>query len=79
MSIMQYELTSSGTATQQAGPSPCTLLFQPLFVGRGFEFPCDTQGLVDLDALSERARLNYFYARAMMGRELSYPRVQPRS
>lgn len=51
-------------------------LFNP---GRGFAFPCDDQGLVDLDALSEQARNNYFYARAMIGRENELPRVCPRA
>ena len=43
--------------------------------GRGFAFPCDGQGHVDLDTLSERARNNYFYARALVGRESARPRV----
>ena len=45
--------------------------------GCGFAFPCDGQGHVDLDTLSERARTNYFYARAMVGRENTLPRVYP--
>ena len=45
--------------------------------GCGFAFPCDGQGHVDLDTLSERARTNYFYARAMVGRENALPRVFP--
>ncbi len=54
------------------------LRFQSLFnSGRGFAFPCDPQGRVDLDGMSERARNNYFYARAMVGRELAVPQVQP--
>jgi len=44
--------------------------------GRGFSFPCDPKGQVDLDRLSERARNNYFYARAVVGRELAFPAVQ---
>lgn len=44
--------------------------FQSLFdAGRALSFPCDAQGHVDLDGLSERARHNYFYARAVVGRE----------
>lgn len=43
--------------------------------GRGFAFPCDGQGRVDLDALSERARNNYLFARAMVGRDNAVPRV----
>ena len=50
------------------------LRFAGLFnVGRGFAFPCDAQGRVEIDELGERARLNYFYARAMVGRELCAP------
>jgi hypothetical protein len=53
------------------------LRFQSLFhSGRGFAFPCDPSGRVDLDGMSERARNNYFYARAMVGRELSAPAVE---
>jgi hypothetical protein len=37
--------------------------------GRGVAFPCDVLGHVDMDALSERARINYLFARAMVGRE----------
>ena len=48
-------------------------LFQP---GRGFAFPCDAQGQVDLDALGDRVRNNYLYARAMVGKELGVPAVE---
>lgn len=48
-------------------------LFDP---GRGFAFPCDASGLVELDALSERARTNYLYARAIVGKELALPAVE---
>ena len=44
--------------------------------GNSFAFPCNPQGQVDLDQMSERARNNYFYARAMMGREVAYPAVE---
>ena len=43
--------------------------------GRAFVFPCDAAGHVDLDALSERARHNYLYARTVVGREFSMPAV----
>jgi hypothetical protein len=43
--------------------------------GRGLVFPCDQEGRVDIDALSERSRNNYFFARAMLGREYATPRV----
>ena len=47
--------------------------------GRGLSFPCDAQGQVDLDALSERARLNYLYARTVIGREFSMPALRRRT
>ena len=58
-------------------PSQFELRFQSLFDnGRGFAFPCDPRGQVDLNQLSERARNNYLYARAVVGRELAFPAVQ---
>lgn len=52
------------------------LRFRSLYTeGRGWAFPCDDQGHVDLDAMSERARVNYLYARGLVGRELSPPQV----
>ena len=54
------------------------LRFQSLFNdGRALAFPCDAAGRVELDALSERARSNYFYARTVIGREFAFPAVQP--
>jgi hypothetical protein len=43
--------------------------------GRGFAFPCDAAGRVDIDELTDRGRANYFYARAVVGAELSRPTV----
>jgi hypothetical protein len=52
------------------------LRFQSLFQeGRACAFPCDSKGCVDLDALSERARINYLYARTVIGREFATPAV----
>lgn len=52
------------------------LRFQSLFnEGRALAFPCDAQGHVDMDALSDRARGNYLYARAVVGREFATPAV----
>jgi hypothetical protein len=45
--------------------------------GRGYAFPCDAQGHVDIDTLTEHARENYFFARAVVGTELSAPIVSP--
>jgi hypothetical protein len=55
------------------------LRFMSLFdEGRGMSFPCDAEGRVDIDTLSARARLNYLYARTVIGREFFMPAVQPR-
>lgn len=43
--------------------------------GRALAFPCDDHGSVDLDALSEPARHNYLFARAMVGRDFSPPHL----
>jgi hypothetical protein len=43
---------------------------------RAYVFPCDSAGRVDMDALSERARVDYLYARTVVGRELTRPDVQ---
>jgi len=48
-------------------------LYRP---GRGYSFPCDAGGRVDLDALSDGERNSYLYARAIIGHELSLPAVQ---
>ena len=56
------------------------LRFQSLFKeGRAFAFPCDSEGHVNIDSLSDRARSNYFYARTVIGREVSMPAVRASS
>jgi hypothetical protein len=53
------------------------LRFQSLFhEGRGYAFQCDAEGHVDLDAMSEKTRQNYFYARTLIGRDFSMPAVR---
>lgn len=48
---------------------------------QGFElvFPCDPEGHVDLDALSDRAKKNYLFARATVGHEYSMPELRRRT
>jgi hypothetical protein len=54
------------------------LRFQSLFnAGRGFAFPCDAAGQVDMNQLSDRARDNYLCARALIGRDYSSPTLEP--
>ena len=64
---------------------PCTLpaqkdIYELRFTGltrgkRDYTFPCDKAGRVDIDELAERDRANYFYARTVVGKELSAPTV----
>ena len=66
---------------------PCTFPTQKIhyelrFTGlsnrrHGYAFPCDETGLVDIDELTDRSRTNYFYARTVVGKELSAPVVAP--
>ena len=52
------------------------LRFTDLFNrGHGYAFPCDAQGHVDIDELTDRGRTNYLFARAVVGTELSAPTV----
>jgi hypothetical protein len=51
--------------------------FQSLFnAGRALAFPSDAEGHVMLDLLSDRARDNYLYACAVVGREYGLPMVR---
>ncbi len=52
-----------------AASSRCSyqLRFESLFhAGRALAFPCDDHGHVVMDGLSDRARHNYLYARAVV-------------
>jgi len=52
------------------------LRFRSLFdEGRGYSFPCDEAGRVDIDALSDGARNNYFFAHTVIGRDVAMPAV----
>ena len=52
------------------------LRFDSLFhADRALSFPCDRSGAVDINALSERVRNNYLFARALVGREFDAPAV----
>ncbi len=52
------------------------LRFESLFnPGRALAFPCDARGRVEMDGLTDHARRNYLYARAVVGREFSRPAV----
>jgi hypothetical protein len=57
----QYELRFAGASNEK----------------RGYAFPCDQTGRVDIDELTDLDRTNYFYARTVIGKELSAPTVVP--
>jgi len=44
--------------------------------GRGYAFPCDPRGRVDLDKLDSMGRNNYLYAHALVGRDFAPPIVE---
>ncbi|HVO07255.1 MAG TPA: hypothetical protein VMT83_10755 [Burkholderiaceae bacterium] len=53
------------------------LRFQSLFhEGRALAFECDAGGHVNLEAMSERAKLNYLHARTVIGRDFATPFVE---
>jgi hypothetical protein len=71
-------LAQPGDSIMDTTQTRFELRFQSLFDnGRGYAFPCDATGQVDLDGLSERARNNYLFARAMVGRDLAVPALRP--
>jgi hypothetical protein len=60
-------------------PSRYEIRFESLYqAGKALAFPCDAKGHVEMDALSDRARNNYLYARAVVGREFASPCVVAR-
>lgn len=59
-----------------AGPAGYEIRFQSLYdAGRAVTFPCDAQGSVLWERLSERARQAYERTRALVGREYASPAV----
>lgn len=53
------------------------LHFEPLgAAGAGLDIPCDPQGRVGLDALGDKLRNDYFFARALIGCLFARPTVR---
>ena len=53
------------------------LRFQSLFhTGRALTFPCDRQGEVHWDAMTEGARASFLRAQGSVGREYASPAIQ---
>ena len=64
------------TTPLQPAPSPYYLFFGGLFPSvRSLLFPCDSAGHVEMDALTDRARDNYLFARAVVGCDYRMPVV----
>ncbi|MGM9484005.1 hypothetical protein ACS5PN_22610 [Roseateles sp. NT4] len=61
-----------------AEAEPTHLLhFEPLSAqSAGLDIPCDPQGRVGLDALGDKLRNDYFFARALIGRLFDKPIVK---
>lgn len=60
-----------------SAPGQFQLCFRSLFGhGRAYAFPCDREGQVEMDRLTESMRNNYLFARAMVGRELQVPTIE---
>lgn len=73
--------SASKTTLANALPTdtePTHLLhFEPLaYQGSGLDIPCDPQGRVGLDALGDKLRNDYFFARALIGRLFAKPTVK---
>lgn len=67
-----------GTACVPSQARPTHLLhFEPLTAGdAGLDVPCDPHGRVGLDALGEKLRNDYFFARTLIGRLFAAPTVR---
>jgi hypothetical protein len=64
------------TATAPVAAGRHHLCFRPLAAETApLSFRCDAAGRVDLDALDRRERLDYLYARALIGRDFARPCV----
>jgi hypothetical protein len=76
---MELVIMKAFASSPSTSPAAFQIRFRSLFdSGRALAFPCDANGRVHLDDLSERARHNYLYARAVVGREYFRPEVLPR-
>jgi hypothetical protein len=84
---MSYRQASSQAAHAQPGDVPCAPQAPEGYeirycslrdADRALAFPCDRHGHVDLDRLSTPLRNDYFFARALVGREFDLPAVRAR-
>ncbi len=65
--------------TPAAAQATHLLHFEPLTAGdAGLDIPCDPCGRVGLDALGDKLRNDYFFARTLIGRLFARPTVRAR-
>lgn len=68
---------ASAAPTGQSVRQRFQLCYEPLRAGlRALCFPCNGRGEVSFADLSDRARLNYLFARACVGKLFNRPTVQ---
>ena len=66
-----------GGAPEKPDAPTHLLHFEPLTAGdAGLDVPCDPQGRVGLDALGEKLRNDYFFARTLIGRLFATPTIR---
>jgi hypothetical protein len=76
--MTQTQITRLDADTTLIAEPTHLLHFEPLASpGAGFDIPCDPQGRVGLDALGDKARNDYFFARTLIGRLFARPTVKP--
>jgi hypothetical protein len=72
------DMASDRTPSTPSVAAGFEMHFQSLLhEGHALAFPCDREGHVDLDAMSERVRNSYFFARALVGHDFTRPAVRP--
>ena len=65
--------STAAAATGYPATKPLRAAAQPLV------FHCEAHGRVELDALGGRARVDYLYARALVGRDFAQPAIVRRA
>lgn len=73
LSSLSTEAAMFSTPTQATH----LLHFEPLTAGEaGLDIPCDPQGRFGIDALGDKLRNDYFFARTLIGRLFAAPTVR---
>jgi hypothetical protein len=67
-------MTHSTPSPSTHGPASVELRFVHRSNDRkSLTFPCDAAGRVNMDALDDRTRNDYLFARALVGRDYEFP------